>query len=68
MLRIHSETFWSAALARTAIAFRSSAVKRTGTILPLFVPFGNLGRPILAFFCAKASKLLYDCGFYRILC
>lgn len=59
MLLIHSETFCSAALARTAIAFRSSAVKRTGTILPFAAPFGSLGLPILDFFCcAKAPYLL----------
>jgi hypothetical protein len=66
--RIHSETFWWLAFAAASIAFRSSPVKRTGTILPLAVPFGSLGRPtFLDFFCrAKASKLLYDCGSYCI--
>jgi hypothetical protein len=67
VLRIHSETFWSAALARAAIAFRSSIAKRTGTILPLASPFGSLGRPILAFFCAKVFRLLHDCGSYSVL-
>jgi hypothetical protein len=43
------------------MALISDAVKRTGMILPFASPFGSLGRPILAFFCAKASKLLYEC-------
>jgi hypothetical protein len=42
-------------------------VKRTGTILPFAAPFGSLGRPILAFFCAKVPSLLHDRGFYDIL-
>lgn len=67
MLRIHSETFWLLALARAAIAFRSFGAKRTGTILPFAAPFGSLGRPILAFFCAKVFRLLHDCSPYRVL-
>ena len=53
---------WSLALAAAAIAFRSSAVKRTGTMRPLATPLGILGRPtFLAFFCcAKVPKLLSD--------
>jgi hypothetical protein len=67
VLRIHSETFCLLAFARAAIAFRSSGAKRTGTILPFAAPLGSLGRPILAFFCAKVSRLLHDCGSYRVL-
>jgi hypothetical protein len=66
VLRIHSETFWLLAFARAAIAFRSSNAKRTGTILPFASPFGSLGRPILAFFWAKASRLLNNGCSYRI--
>lgn len=66
MLRIHSETFCLLALARTAIAFRSSAVKRTGTILPLAAPFGSLGLPILDFFCCAKPELLNDSRSDRI--
>jgi hypothetical protein len=64
----HSETFCLLAFAAASIAFRSSPVKRTGTILPFAVPFGSLGRPtFLDFFCcAKVSKLLYDCGSNRV--
>jgi hypothetical protein len=47
-------------LAAIATAFRSSAVKRTGTILPFASPFGILGRPTLAFFCCANSRLLND--------
>jgi hypothetical protein len=44
VFRIHSDSFLSLALAAASIAFRSSTVKRTGTILPLASPFGSLGR------------------------
>jgi hypothetical protein len=67
VLRIHSEIDCLLALAALAIDFRSSGAKRTGTILPFASPFGSLGRPILAFFCAKVLCLLHDCGSYRIL-
>ena len=58
------------ALAAAATAFRSSAVRRTCTVRPLASPFGSFGRPtLLALLCwLKASKLLYDCCFYRVLC
>jgi hypothetical protein len=52
----NAETVCLLARDASAIAFRSSAVKRTGTIRPLAVPFGNRGRPSLAFFCAKVSS------------
>lgn len=60
MLLIHSDRPWLLAFAAASNAFRSSAVKRTGTIRPLACPFGSFGRPtFLVFFCwLKASKLL----------
>ena len=62
MLLIHSETVCLLARAAAAITFRSSAVKRTGTMRPLAVPLGSFGLPtFLAFFCwLKVLKLLYD--------
>jgi hypothetical protein len=50
------------ALALAAIAFKSSPLKRTGTIRPIAVPFGSFGGPtFLDFFCcSKISKLLSD--------
>jgi hypothetical protein len=35
--------------------------------LPFASPFGSLGRPILAFFCAKVSRFLQDRCSHRIL-
>src|SRR5947208_3306403 len=55
------------ALACASIAFRSSKVKRTGTIFPLASPLGSLGRPtFLGFFCI--SELLNDCRSDCCLC
>jgi hypothetical protein len=48
------------AFAAAVMAFKASAVKRTGTIRPFASPFGSLGRPTLALF--GNAKLLYDCG------
>jgi hypothetical protein len=58
VLRIHSETFCSLAFAAASIAFVSCAVNRTWITRPIASPLGSLGRPILAFFCAKVSRLL----------
>ena len=45
VLRIHSDKTCPLALAATSMAFKSSVVKRTGTMRPLAWPFGSLGRP-----------------------
>ncbi len=67
MLLIHSETVTFLARAACSIAFRSSPVKRTGTIRPFASPFAILGRPTLAFFGCANSRLLNDKGLYRVL-
>ena len=60
MLLTHSETVWLFALAAASMAFVSSGVKRTCTVLPFAWPFGSLGRPtFLGFFCK--SEILCDC-------
>lgn len=64
VLRIHSETVCFLRFAAIAIAFKSSPLKRTGTIRPLACPLGRFGLPTRLGFCFKASKLLYDCGSY----
>ena len=65
VLRIHSETFWSFALAAAVMRFTSSVLKRTGTIRPLASPFGSLGRPIFGLVCfAMFPELLHNCGLY----
>jgi hypothetical protein len=58
--RIHSDTVWLLALAAAATAFKRSAVKRTGTILPLAWPFGSFGRPI---FLGLFGLILFGTGF-----
>lgn len=68
MLRIHSDSVILPTLAAASMALRSFAVKRTGTIRPFASPFGNLGRPTLAFFCCANSRLLNDEGSYSVLC
>lgn len=61
VLLIHSEIFWSLALAAAAMRLTSSALKRTGTIRPLASPFGNFGRPIFGLVCfAMFPEFLHD--------
>ena len=69
MLRVHSDKLLSLALAAASIGFRSSPVKRTGTILPFASPFGSFGLPtFLAFFgCISLPEFLHDGCSYRIL-
>ena|SRR5258708_3310593 len=59
--RIHSDTVCFLALAAAVTFFKSSALNRTGTILPLASPLASLGRPtFLGFFCAGISELLHN--------
>jgi hypothetical protein len=66
VLRIHSEIFWSLALAAAVIRSISSELKRTGRMRPLAVPFGSFGLPI--FFglvgFGTVSELLNDSSLY----
>jgi hypothetical protein len=45
VLRIHPESDCLLDFAAAEMAFKSSALKRTGTMRPLASPFGNLGLP-----------------------
>lgn len=61
--RIHSETVFRLARAANSMRFRSSALKRTGTIRPLASPFGSFGRPIFGLVCfAIFPEFLQDHG------
>jgi len=55
------------ALALAAIAFRSSAAKRTGTIRPFASPFGSFGRPALRLLFIHPSILINYCRFHGFL-
>ena len=70
VLRIHSERLWRLRFAAAVMAFKFSALKRTGTIRPFACPFGRFGLPtLLGFFIwRKAPKLLYDCCSHRFPC
>jgi hypothetical protein len=60
VLRTHSETVLLLALAAASTRFRSSGLKRTGTMLSLASPFASLGRPGLLAFFGMAFGLLQD--------
>jgi hypothetical protein len=63
VLRTHAETVLLLAFAAASSRLRSSALNRTGTMLPLAFAFGNLGRPGLLALFDIAFGLLRSCRF-----